>query len=119
MSTNLNYNYQVLKQKMDDGPIKPVLTEPGIKYFLGRTLKDCRLVQFKRYTTFFNIGMTALLIFIFGGFLYYRYKGKLTPLEMAQKNQRKKEYLFTKMQQLALVRKNMSPTGAITQLPEW
>jgi hypothetical protein len=98
---------------------KPTLTEPGVKYFLGSTLKECRLVQQKRYTLFFNIGMTALLLAIFGGFLYYRYKGKLTPAQMAQKNQRKKEYLFTKLQQLALVRKNMQPVGSITALPEW
>ena len=98
---------------------KPILTEPGIKYFLGCTLKECKLVRDKRYTVLFNVGMTALLLGIFGGFLYYRFKGKLTPQQMAEKNQRKKEYLFAKMQQLALVRKNMTPGGAITQLPEW
>ena len=64
----------------------PKLIEPGVRYFLSGTLKECRKFKDRNYTILFNISMTALLVLVIGGFLMYRYKGKLTPAEVELKN---------------------------------
>ena len=104
---------------MNTLPSNPLLIEPGVKYFLAGTLKECRKFKDRHITIFFNCGMMCLLILIFGGFLVYRYKGKLTTSEIAERNQKKHEYIISKLHQLAYVRKQQQPKGTITQLPEW
>ena len=34
---------------------KPILIEPGVKYFLSETLKQCKDFKDKYYNTLFNI----------------------------------------------------------------
>jgi hypothetical protein len=64
--------------------------------------------------------MTCLLVIIFGGFLLYRYKGKLTPAEIEIKNTKKKEYIISKLHQMAYLRKTQgNANGMITSLPQW
>ena len=93
---------------------KPTLVEPGVKYFINGSLKECRKFKDKHQNIFFNLGMIGLFVFIFGGLLLYRYKGKITPQEQYEKNKKKKEYILTKLNYLHDVkrRKNM-----ITDLP--
>ena len=100
--------------------LPPVLIEPGVKYFLSGTLKECRKFKDKNYTVFFNIYMTCILIVLIGGFLVYRYRGKLTPAEIELKNRKKQEYIISKLNQIAYIRKNQdSIDGTITGLPHW
>ena len=61
---------------------KPLLVEPGVKYFINGSLKECRKFKDKHITFWFNLGMMGLFIVFFGGILLYRYKGKLTPSEI-------------------------------------
>lgn len=95
---------------------KPLLVEPGVKYFINGSLKECRKFKDKHITLWFNLGMTGLFVVFFGGILLYRYKGKLTPSEIEVKNRKKKEYILTKLNQLHDIKrqKNM-----ITDLPTW
>lgn len=98
----------------------PSLIEPGMRYFLNGTLKECRKFKDNYISVIFNIGMVFLFIIIIGGFLTYRYKGKLTPNEIELKNRQKQEYIVSKLQQLALEKKrNTQNTSIITGLPEW
>ena len=100
--------------------LPPVLIEPGVRYFLSGTLKECRKFKDKNSTVFFNIYMTCILIVIFGGFLIYRYRGKLTPAEIAIKNRKKQEYIISKLNQIAYIRKNQNlEDGIIIGLPHW
>jgi hypothetical protein len=98
---------------------RPYLIEPGVQTFLSGTLKECRKFKDYHISIFFNIGMFCLLLAIFGGFLLYKYKGKLTAAEVEQRNRKKHEYIVSKLHQLAYIRKQQQPTGSITQLPEW
>jgi hypothetical protein len=100
-------------------PTPPILIEPGVRYFLAGTLKECRKFKDRHINKLFNIGMVGVLLLIFGGFLFYRYKGKLTPTEVALRNQKKHEYIISQIHQLAYIRKQQQPKGTITQLPEW
>ena len=102
----------------NDFVARPRLIEPGVKYFLNGTLKECRRFKDKHATILFNIIMVFVLIVVVGGFLMYKYKGKLTPTEVYIKNRKKKEYIISKLQQLAYLRKTQSQS-IITNLPEW
>lgn len=97
-------------------PHKPILIEPGVKSFLSSTLKDCRRLKNNYYTIIFNVSMFGLFVLVVGGFLLYHYRGKLTPAEIEVKNRKKQEYIISKLQQMAYLRKNQ---GLITQLPQW
>ena len=98
----------------------PTLIEPGVRYFLSATLKECRKFKDKNSTVFFNIYMTCILIVVIGGFLLYRYRGKLTPAELERKNRKKQEYIISKLNQIAFFRKNQGmENGMLTGLPQW
>jgi len=100
--------------------IKPSLIEPGVRYFLNGTLKECRKFKDNYMSTIFNISMIVLLVCAIGGFLLYRYKGKPTLAELDMKNRKKQEYIISKLQQLAFEKKKNTPnTSMITGLPEW
>jgi hypothetical protein len=94
----------------------PRLIEPGVKSFLSSTLKDCRRLKDNYETIIFNISMFCIFIVVVGGFLVYHYRGKLTPAEIEIKNRKKQEYIVSKLQQMAHLRKNQ---GLITELPRW
>ena len=96
----------------------PSLIEPGVKYWLNQSLKECRRFNDKNINYIFNIGVTVLLIICISGFLLYNYKGNITPEEIAIKNKIKQEYIISKLQQLALVKKQKD-TNMITDLPVW
>ena len=52
----------------------PRLIEPGVRYFLSGTLKECRKFKDLHTSIFFNIYMAGLFIIVIGGFLLYHYK---------------------------------------------
>lgn len=98
--------------------IKPTLIEPGVRYFLNGTLKECRKFKDNYISIIFNISMIILLIVVIGGFLMYRYKGKPTQAEIELKERKKQEYIVSKLQQLAYEKKKNTPnTTMITGLP--
>ena len=96
----------------------PNLTEPGIRSFVGKSLRDYHKFRDGRTNIVFNLVMFLAFIGIIGGVLYWRYKGRITPREQALINRKKKEYIFTKLQTLADIKKQIKP-GMITNLPTW
>jgi hypothetical protein len=94
----------------------PTLIEPGVRYFLGSTLKECMKFKDRNISIFFNVSMLATFICVGCLILYYRYKGKPTPKEMAIKNRKKQEYIISKLQQMSYQRKKRSQ-DMITDLP--
>jgi antitoxin component YwqK of YwqJK toxin-antitoxin module len=98
----------------------PRLIEPGVRYFLSGTLKECRKFKENHTSIFFNIYMAGILLVVIGGFLLFRYRGKLTPAELELKNRKKHEYIINKLNQIAYLKKNQDlPDGMITKLPVW
>ena len=97
---------------------KPILTEAGTKYFLSQTLRECRRFKERNINIIFNISMMILLITIVSGFLIYKYKGKMSPEEVARKNRESQEYIISKLQQLSSLR-SKSSGEMITNLPVW
>ena len=74
----------------------PILCEPGIKYLLKSSLNESHKFKEKYINFFFNVSMLIFFIVILCCILYYRYKGRLTPSEIAIKQRREKEYIVSK-----------------------
>ena len=97
---------------------KPILTEPGVKYFLSESLKQCHIFKEKYNNTLFNIGLTILFFIILGILLLYKYKGKLTPEEIEEKETEKKRYILSKIKNYQET-KLRAQQELITGLPHW
>lgn len=97
---------------------KPILTEPGVKYFLGETLKQCHQFKEQYYNVLINIGLFFLFFLILGAILLYKYKGKLTPEQMREKELEKQRYILSRIKnfQDAKIREQQQ---LITGLPHW
>lgn len=96
----------------------PTLTEPGVKYFLNQCLKQTHIIRENFHNMIFNIGMFIFFLLILGFILIYKYKGKLTPIEIAQKNKEKQQYILEKIQTFQIA-KQKAHQELITGLPQW
>ena len=96
----------------------PKLTEPGVRSFVGKSLRDYHKYRDGFTSMLFNIAMLAGFVAVVSGVLYWRYKGRTTAREQAARNREKKEYIFTKLQTLAAMKQRVRP-GMITNLPTW
>ena len=97
---------------------KHSLTEPGVKFFLNQTLKQCHIVKDKFHNVIFNVGLLIFFLLILAGILLYKYKGRLTPVEKERKTQEKQQYILSKMKQLQEAKK-IAHQELITGLPNW
>lgn len=97
---------------------KPTLTEPGVKYFLNSTLKECHKIRMKFHNYIFNMGLFLLFIIVIGIILLCKYKGKLTPVEKYKKEKEKQEYILSKIQKFQIAKKQ-AHQELITGLPNW
>ena len=99
-------------------PSTPSLVEPGVKYFIRETLKKCNGYKETYKNQIFNFGVFICLVLVIGVVLMYRYKGKPSPEEVAQKDREKKQYIRSKIRNFQDVRKR-SQQQLITGLPHW
>ena len=97
---------------------EPRLIEPGIRMFLSKSLRDYHKSLDKYTSLIFNISLFIVFIGVFSFILYYRYKGRPTPHDIAMKNRKSKEYILGKLQTLAIMKKQNN-SGMITDLPTW
>ena len=97
---------------------KPKLTESGVKYFLHQTLKQCHIARDNFHNMVFNIGLLIAFFIILGLILLYKYKGKLSPVEIAQKNKEKQQYILSKIKNFQEA-KRVAHQELITGLPNW
>jgi len=97
---------------------RPMLTEPGVKYFINETLKQCHRFKEQYQNMMFNIALFFLFFIILGILLLYKYKGKLTPEEIEQNESLKRQYILSKIKnyQDAKIRAQQE---LITGLPHW
>jgi hypothetical protein len=97
---------------------RPKLIEPGVKYFLNETLKQCHSFKENYNNLIINIGLLLCFIIILGIILLIKYKGKLTPEEIKQKELEKKKYILSKIKNYQDARKR-EEQQLITGLPHW
>jgi len=97
---------------------RPMLTEPGVKYFINETLKQCHRFKEQYQNMMFNIGLLILFFIILGILLVYKYKGKLTPEEIEKNESLKKQYILSKIKNYQDT-KIRAQQELITGLPHW
>lgn len=97
---------------------KPMLTEPGVKYFMNETLKQCHNFKEKHQNMIFNIGLMICFFIGLGILLIYKYKGKLTPEEIQEIEQKKKLYILSRIKNYQDA-KLRAQQELITGLPHW
>lgn len=97
---------------------QPVLTEPGVRFFISQTLKECKKKKDKYINTAFNVISFLSFILFFGFLLYTKYKGANNKEEMYRKEQVKKKYILEQIQKSQKLQTNSS-MDLITNLPIW
>ncbi len=100
------------------GISKPMLTEPGVKYFINETLKQCHHIKEKYHNAIFNIIFLVVFLLITALLLLYKYKGKLTPEEIRERELQKKQYILSKIRNYQDA-KIKAQQELITGLPHW
>jgi hypothetical protein len=96
----------------------PSLVEPGVKYFLNESLKQCHQFKQNYKNQLFNLYLFLAFCMLIAVFLIYKYKGKLTPEELEEKELQKKYYILSRIKnfQDAKIR---SQQALITGLPHY
>lgn len=75
----------------------PRLVEPRVKYVLNNYLYKLKLDTELKKNLIFNIVCLSSILFIIIFTLYIKYKGRLTKEELKKKEQKKKEYILTRL----------------------
>jgi hypothetical protein len=118
---------------MDHNAPPPSLTEPGVRYFLSKSLEQCHKIKDFHYTRSFNFMMSIAFVACLGTLLYIRYKGKPTPEEVDAKKRRQQEYILSKLKMVNATHYAQSKgipmdcrthpagngMGMLTNLPAW
>ena len=81
-------------------------------------MKQCGVIKNNVYNYIFNISLFILFLFILGGLLLYKYKGKLTPAQIYEKNKQKQQYILSKIKNYETAKK-IQREELITGLPSW
>ena len=97
---------------------KPRLTEPGIKYFLNETLKQCHIYKINYNNLLINIGLFIGFLLILGAILFYKYKGRLTHEEKERKTNETQQYILSKVKSFQEA-KRTAHQELISGLPGW
>jgi hypothetical protein len=104
---------------MDFGEFeKPQLTEPGIKFFLNETLKQCHIYKINYNNILINVGLFVIFLLILGAILFYKYKGRLTQVEKERANKEKQEYILSTIKTFQEA-KRTAHQELISGLPGW
>lgn len=97
---------------------RPYLTEPGVRYFISETLKQCHMTKDKYYNIAFNLFSVFIFIIAIGMVLHYKYKGALDYNEKIRRENEKKKYILGQIQKMQRMEKNNS-MDLITNIPIW
>jgi hypothetical protein len=104
--------------RLMDCYIEPSLTEPGVKYFMKETLKQCQEKKIKFYYFWANIGFFALFISILASLLVWKQKTKKTKEEKIEDRVKQRKYILEKIQHLQ-EKKKKEQNMIITNLPKF
>ena len=97
---------------------KPTLTEPGVKYFLKETLKNCRIKKDTEFNQLMNLALLTSFVVISSVLLYYKYKTRPTEDDRKKIKQLKRDYFVNKVRQLE-AKKAKQLDRQITNLPQF
>ena len=102
---------------MQAPPRRAALCEPGMTRLLRGALVDCKSKQLRHNTVVYNASLAILLAAVVGTFLYYSYKGRMSPEQASIKRRQDYEHIVGRLGQLQSAREKGK--GLITKLPLW
>lgn len=76
----------------------PLLVEPTIRNIMNNQLNQCNQNKFSKNTFILNLVGGGIVISIIGIILYVKYKGKQDVYSMKQKENKKRDYILSKLQ---------------------
>ena len=76
------------------------LIEPGVKYFLKETLKNCNKKRLTYKNNVFNMCLFLEFFAVLGIVLYYKFKNKPSKYDLKKKEELKKNYILSKIKSL-------------------
>ena len=76
------------------------LIEPGVKYFLNETLKNCNKKRVQYNNNLFNFLIFLGFFTVLGIFLYYKFKSRPSDKDLEEREQQKKYYILSKIKSL-------------------
>ena len=94
----------------------PNLVESKAKVFLGGALRHSHDTKKRYMNHVYNFGLAILLVIVFGGFLLFKYKGRLTPVEKAIKKRKEYEHVLIQLKKIENRRFKENQT-LLTDLP--
>ena len=76
----------------------PQLVEPNIVNIMKHQLNECNKQKLMKNTFTFNLIAAGIIIFIICVILYIKYKGKQDVRSMNEKENKKRDYILSKLQ---------------------
>lgn len=98
--------------------VNPKLIEPGIKYFMQKSLYNSHSFKINYYNTIFNVILFVIFLLIVLVILYSKYKGKQKPEEVKLREKQSQEYVLEKIKKFQISKRKMEQ-DLITGLPHW
>ena len=92
--------------------INPHLVEPTIKSIMNSQLNDCKKDKFLRNSMFLNIFLFIFFLVIVSVILFIQYKGKQNIEHQINKDNKKRNYILSKLQVLQKMKESQ-----ITNIP--
>ncbi len=117
-----NLNNYLNVNKNNELTIKPVLVDPGVKYFFKNILRECHTFKQNNNNIVYNLVMLLLFVGVLGIILYSRFKGNKSKEETYLKNQKDKQYIMSKLvyyNRQNIDNKQRSRNNMITNLPDY
>ena len=94
----------------------PRLVEPKVQFFMKGALQHSNKTKNLYISWLYNTAMAIIFVIILGGFLFYKYKGRLTPIEREAKNRREYQHVLIQIKKLQMA--NQKTNGNMfTNLP--
>ena len=90
----------------------PFLVEPTIKSIMNSQLNDCKKDKFLRNSMFLNIFLFIIFSVVVSVILFIQYKGKQNIEEQIIKDNKKRNYILSKLQVLQKMKESQ-----ITNIP--
>ena len=85
-----------------------MLTEPGVRNYVVQSLHKCKEFKLNYYTKMVNLCLFGLFVLVMGGILFFKYRGKKTPMEKRNKKEADRIYILNKIKQVQLAKQKES-----------
>ena len=92
------------------------LTEPGIRNYFVESFKNCKEYKLQYHTWILNIVLFSVFVSSISIVLYYKYKGKQSPVIKKKKQEEDRIFIMNRIRSLQ-IEKQKEKNNLITNLP--